>query len=101
MTIRMALKQRMPEPTGPYGLWCHPVRGVFRALSEANLGVTGPVSVVSGLTGQTSRRGSRSRSAPERWAAGFPVHKTMEEFQLQAPSVPKATFDCLGSLEWI
>lgn len=34
-------------------------------------------------------------------AAGFPVVKTLEEFQLSASSIPKATFDYLASLEWI
>jgi DNA replication protein DnaC len=33
--------------------------------------------------------------------AGFPVPKTIEEFQLSASSIPPATFDYLGSLEWI
>src|SRR5437899_4925995 len=34
-------------------------------------------------------------------AASFPVTKTLEEFDLSVSSVPKATFDYLGSLEWI
>jgi DNA replication protein DnaC len=34
-------------------------------------------------------------------AAGFPVTKTLEEFQLPLSSIPKATFDYLSSLEWI
>lgn len=34
-------------------------------------------------------------------AAGFPVHKTLEEFQLGLSSVPRATFDYVASLEWI
>ncbi len=34
-------------------------------------------------------------------AAGFPVTKTLEEFQVAASSVPRATFDYLASLEWI
>lgn len=42
-----------------------------------------------------------SRRAARMKAAGFPVRKTLEEFQLQASSVSKATFDYLGSLEWI
>ena len=32
--------------------------------------------------------------------AGFPVTKTLEDFQLQISSVPKATFGYLASLEW-
>ncbi len=34
-------------------------------------------------------------------AANFPVRKSLEDFDLSASSVPKATFDYLASLEWI
>jgi DNA replication protein DnaC len=34
-------------------------------------------------------------------AAGFPVNKTLDEFNLKLSSVPQATFDYLASLEWI
>jgi DNA replication protein DnaC len=34
-------------------------------------------------------------------AAGFPVAKTLEEFNLGLSSIPQATFDYLASLEWI
>ena len=34
-------------------------------------------------------------------AAAFPVVKTIEEFDVAASSIPKATFDYLASLEWI
>jgi len=34
-------------------------------------------------------------------AAGFPVHKTFEEFKVVQSSVPQATFDYVASLEWI
>jgi DNA replication protein DnaC len=34
-------------------------------------------------------------------AAAFPVQKTLDEFDLTASSVPKASFDYLASLEWI
>jgi DNA replication protein DnaC len=33
--------------------------------------------------------------------AGFPVRKTLDEFKVQASSVPQATFDYLAGLEWI
>jgi DNA replication protein DnaC len=33
--------------------------------------------------------------------AGFPVTKTLDEFDLAASSIPPATFDYLASLEWI
>jgi DNA replication protein DnaC len=33
--------------------------------------------------------------------ANFPVRKTLEEFDLAASSIPRATFDYLASLEWI
>jgi len=33
--------------------------------------------------------------------AGFPVIKTLDDFKVQISSVPQATFDYLGSLEWI
>ena len=34
-------------------------------------------------------------------AAGFPVAKTLDEFNVALSSVPQATFDYLSSLEWI
>jgi DNA replication protein DnaC len=34
-------------------------------------------------------------------AAAFPVVKTLEEFDVAAASIPRATFDYLASLEWI
>jgi DNA replication protein DnaC len=34
-------------------------------------------------------------------AAAFPVAKTLEEFDIAASSIPRATFDYLASLEWI
>jgi DNA replication protein DnaC len=34
-------------------------------------------------------------------AAAFPVTKTLTEFDLGISTIPKATFDYLGSLEWI
>ena len=34
-------------------------------------------------------------------AAGFPVTKSLEEFNLSLSSVPQATFDYLTSLEWV
>ena len=34
-------------------------------------------------------------------AAAFPVRKTLEEFDLGASSVSRATFDYLASLEWV
>ncbi|MCD2193683.1 IS21-like element helper ATPase IstB [Actinomycetospora endophytica] len=34
-------------------------------------------------------------------AAGFPLAKTLDEFDLSAASVPRATFDYLAGLEWI
>jgi DNA replication protein DnaC len=33
--------------------------------------------------------------------AGFPVIKTLDEFQVQLSSVPQKTFDYLASLEWL
>ena len=33
--------------------------------------------------------------------AGFPVSKTLEQFQVQLSSVPQPTFDYLASLEWL
>lgn len=34
-------------------------------------------------------------------AAAFPVIKTIEEFDVTASSIPRATFDYLASLEWV
>lgn len=33
--------------------------------------------------------------------AAFPVRKRLDEFDVAASSIPKATFDYLSSLEWI
>lgn len=33
--------------------------------------------------------------------AGFPVRKTLDDFKVQASSVPQATFDYLCGLEWV
>src|SRR5215467_13192834 len=33
--------------------------------------------------------------------AAFPVTKTLDQFDVAASSIPKATFDYLASLEWI
>ena len=44
---------------------------------------------------EDSNRASRLK------AAGFPVRKTLEGFDLSLSSLPKATFDYLASLEWI
>ena len=47
----------------------------------------------------TARDESNARARLK--AACFPVTKTLEEFDLAASSVEKATFDYLASLEWI
>lgn len=46
-----------------------------------------------------SRDESNARSRLR--AAAFPVTKTLEDFDVAASSVPRATFDYLSSLEWI
>ena len=47
----------------------------------------------------TARDASNTRNRLK--AAGFPVTKTLEEFDLPASSIKVATFDYLSSLEWI
>src|SRR5271166_3307269 len=47
----------------------------------------------------TSRDLSNARGRMK--AAAFPVTKTLDEFDVDASSVPRATFDYLVSLEWI
>jgi DNA replication protein DnaC len=47
----------------------------------------------------TARDESNARTRMK--TAAFPVLKTLEEFDLPASSVPRATFDYLQSLEWI
>ena len=42
-----------------------------------------------------------SNTAHRRKAAGFPVDKTLDEFDVSASSIPRATFDYLASLEWV
>ena len=47
----------------------------------------------------TSRDESNARTRLK--AAAFPVAKTIDEYDMSASSVPRATFDYLTSLEWI
>ena len=47
----------------------------------------------------TSRDASNARARLK--AANFPVVKRLEEFDVAASSIPRATFDYLASLEWI
>jgi DNA replication protein DnaC len=47
----------------------------------------------------TSRDESNARARMK--AAAFPVIKTISEFDVEASSMPQATFDYLASLEWI
>ncbi|MGH2676234.1 MAG: IS21-like element helper ATPase IstB [Actinomycetota bacterium] len=47
----------------------------------------------------TARDASNTRARVK--TAAFPVMKTLDEFDLTASSVPKATFDYLISLEWV
>jgi len=42
-----------------------------------------------------------SNARTRRRLAAFPVTKTLDEFDVPASSIPKATFDYLSSLEWI
>ena len=42
-----------------------------------------------------------SNARTRRRQANFPVGKTLEEFDLAASSVPRATFDYLSGLEWV
>jgi DNA replication protein DnaC len=47
----------------------------------------------------SSRDASNARARLK--AARFPVAKTLEDFDVAASSIPRATFDYLASLEWI
>src|SRR5258705_2935681 len=47
----------------------------------------------------TARDESNARTRMR--SAAFPVVKRLEEFDVAASSIPKATFDHLASLEWI
>jgi DNA replication protein DnaC len=47
----------------------------------------------------TARDESNARTRMRQ--AAFPVTKTLDEFDLAASTIPKATFDYLASLEWI
>src|SRR5438128_7647759 len=42
-----------------------------------------------------------SNAATRRRQAGFPVTKTLDDYDLTASSIPQATIDYLASLEWI
>ena len=54
-----------------------------------------PASTPSSPRATTSNARARLR------AAGFPVRKTLDEFEVAQCAVPRATFDYLASLEWI
>jgi DNA replication protein DnaC len=43
----------------------------------------------------------RANRAARLKAAGFPVAKALDDFDVAASSVPRPTFDYLGSLEWV
>jgi DNA replication protein DnaC len=43
----------------------------------------------------------RSNQRARLKAAGLPLLKTLEEFQLSLSNIPRATFDYLASLEWV
>jgi DNA replication protein DnaC len=47
----------------------------------------------------TARDASNARTRLRQ--AAFPVTKTLEDFDVSASSIPKATFDYLSSLEWV
>lgn len=47
----------------------------------------------------TARDASNARARLK--TAGFPVTKTLDEFDVKVSSIPKPTFDYLASLEWI
>jgi len=47
----------------------------------------------------TARDDSNARARLK--AAGFPVAKTLEHFDVSASSVPRPTFDYLAGLEWV
>src|SRR6516164_11107487 len=47
----------------------------------------------------TARDESNARTRMRQ--AAFPVRKLLDEFDIAASSIPKATFDYLASLEWI
>ena len=47
----------------------------------------------------TARDASNTRT--RRRLAGFPVTKTLDEFQVAVSSIPAATFNYLASLEWV
>ena len=47
----------------------------------------------------TARDESNARTRMR--TAAFPVAKRLEEFDLTASTIPKATFDYLASLEWV
>jgi DNA replication protein DnaC len=52
------------------------------------------------LEAEISSRDASNASARLK-LAGFPVTKTLEEFDVSASSIPRATFNYLASLEWI
>lgn len=52
------------------------------------------------LEAETAAR-DESNARARMKAAAFPVVKTIDEFDVAASSIPKATFDYLASLEWV
>lgn len=52
------------------------------------------------LEAEIAARDAANRAARLK-AAGFPVTKTLDEFQVASSSIPQPTFDYLASLEWV
>jgi len=79
-----AIRRLAPEVLGTAKIQRWPPDELLRTLLQAEL---------------DSRDASNARARLR--TAGFPVAKTLDEFQVATSSVPQATFDYLASLEWI
>ncbi len=79
-----AIRRLAPEVLGTAKIQRWPPDELLRTLLQAEL---------------DSRDASNARARLR--TAGFPVVKTLDEFQVATSSVPRATFDYLASLEWI
>jgi DNA replication protein DnaC len=60
-----------------------------------------PAAPMARVAGSTARLRDASNARARLRAAGLPVRKSLDEFAVAESSIPRATFDYLGSLEWI
>src|SRR3954466_3773745 len=73
----------------------------IRALATAKMQRWSPEEVLRTLVAAEIEARDASNAANRLKAAAFPVHKSLEAFDVAASSIPGATFAYLATLEWV